>query len=118
VPGADPKTQWYNAVTLSIEFLGLLNRCNPEGDQTAKVVMHALLQWLKGSPSSPLLLATVTAAGRSLASISHMLIIVEVCLDIYFTTGGRSVLSTTVRLTLRVLCVKYSYWVDFNGPLL
>lgn len=82
----EPKTQWYNAVTLCIEFLGLLNRCNPEGDRTAKVVMHALLQWLKESPSSLLLMATVTAAGRSLATMSHMLVIVEVCLDIYFTT--------------------------------
>ena len=65
------------------EVLSLLNNSNPD-NRAADVVMGALLDWLRGSPQTLLLCPCIRATTRHLASLEHMVTIVETCLELAF----------------------------------
>ncbi len=82
----DLAAQHQEAVSLCSEVLNLLNNCNPQG-ATSRVVIETVTSWLLATPTSLLLLPVVTAAGRTLASVSHMARIVETGIDAHFSQG-------------------------------
>ena len=82
----DMASQHQESVSLCSEVLNLLNNCNPQG-KTSALVMDTLTQWMMTSPSSILILPMVTAAGRTLASVSQMTRIVESGIEAHFQQG-------------------------------
>ena len=82
----DPASQHQEALTLCSEVLAALNNLNP-ASKSAAHVLTALLQWLESSSTSILLLPIITAAGRTLASLAHMVQLVEASVDAHFVSG-------------------------------
>ncbi|XP_013408243.1 ectopic P granules protein 5 homolog isoform X1 [Lingula anatina] len=82
----DLSIQWEESVTLCVEVLQLLNNCNPQ-TTTVTAVLRSISQWIESSPCTVLLLPLVTAGCRCLASIVHMVQIIENCMDAFFNSG-------------------------------
>ncbi|XP_077996830.1 ectopic P granules protein 5 homolog [Glandiceps talaboti] len=73
-------------IDLLVEVLNLLNNCSPTG-RAIEIVEKTLNDWIGSNPCSILILPCVTAACRTLASLTHMTIVVEACMDSYFNSG-------------------------------
>ena len=85
----DPNSQQQECVSLSMEVLGVLNTCNPQGGSCG-ALLEALLDWLQSSPSSVLLMPLLQGACRCLAALGHMARVVEACMDSHFKRQGQS----------------------------
>ncbi|XP_076447261.1 ectopic P granules protein 5 homolog [Babylonia areolata] len=80
----DRRCQEEESMDLLKEILSLLNNSNPDGPSHT-VVLQTLQQWLHSSPHSILLTPCIKASSRCLASLSHMVQVIETCIHVYFT---------------------------------
>ncbi|XP_055883015.1 ectopic P granules protein 5 homolog isoform X1 [Biomphalaria glabrata] len=65
------------------EIFSLLNNSNPEGSWLESMLSE-LTGWLKSSPQSIMLVPSIKAASRSLASLRHMCTVLEAGVEAYF----------------------------------
>ena len=65
------------------EQLNLLNNCSPVGD-VPKVISDFILQFIRDSSCTMLVLASIPAACRTLASIQWMVAVVETGIESFF----------------------------------
>ncbi|XP_006816561.1 ectopic P granules protein 5 homolog, partial [Saccoglossus kowalevskii] len=82
----DTQAMTSELIDLLTEVLNLLNNCASAG-RGIEVVERSLVRWIERSPCSVLILPLITAACRTLASLTHMVLIVETCMDSYFNSG-------------------------------
>lgn len=71
------------------EELNLLNICSPVGD-VLKVTLDFMLQFIRESTCTMLVLASIPAACRTLASIQFMVSVVETGIESYFRKHSSS----------------------------
>ena len=71
------------------EELNLLNICSPVGD-VLKVTLDFILQFIRESTCTMLVLASIPAACRTLASIQFMVSVVETGIESYFRKHSSS----------------------------
>lgn len=81
---ADRYSQHEESVEMMKAMFSLLNNCNPEGG-ISELITSTIYSWLESSVHSILLLPTISAACRALASVSNMVQIIEKCIDVYFS---------------------------------
>lgn len=81
---ADRYSQHEESVEMMKAMFSLLNNCNPEGG-ISELITSTIYSWLESSVHSILLLPTISAACRALASVSNMAQIIEKCIDVYFS---------------------------------
>lgn len=81
----DPYTQRAECIDFMKEILCLLNNCNPS-NSSCSIVMETIRQWLEDSPQTILLLPCICAATRNLASMTQMVQVVELCIQLLFVT--------------------------------
>ncbi|KAJ8302196.1 hypothetical protein KUTeg_021183 [Tegillarca granosa] len=82
----DLRIQKEETLDLVKEVFSLLNNCNPD-NRSVDVMTTTIYQWLQSSPSSILLLPSIQASSRCLASHKQIVQIVEECIQVYFKGG-------------------------------
>ncbi len=73
-------------MSLCKEVLGVLNHCNPQGPSLG-VLSATLLEWVRASAASILLLPLLVGACQGLASVTHMAQLTEACIEAFFCNG-------------------------------
>lgn len=71
------------------EELSLLNNCSPVGD-VLKVTLEFMLQFIRDSSCTMLVLASIPAACRTLANIQFMVSVVETGIESFFAKHSSS----------------------------
>ena len=82
----EPTDNYQQAVSLCTGIFGVLNHSNPQGS-SVQILCDTILTWIRDSPSSPLLLPMFSAACSGLASMEHMVTVIETCIEVYFVSG-------------------------------
>ncbi|XP_064630038.1 ectopic P granules protein 5 homolog isoform X2 [Lineus longissimus] len=83
----DMHKQQHQALVLTTEVLYMLNNCNPN-EAIMAVITTTVKDWIASSPNSILLLPLISAACRTLASVVHMVQVIEGCMVAHFSTPG------------------------------
>lgn len=81
--GVDPASTASEVCFMMSEQLNLLNNCSPVGD-VPKVISDFILQFIRDSSCTMLVLASIPAACRTLASIQWMVAVVETGIESFF----------------------------------
>jgi hypothetical protein len=83
----DLSQQHFEGAAMCVQVLNVLNNCGPAHSDVSSAFVDTIVKWTESSPTSVLLMPMINAACQSLASTSHMVRIVETCMDAYFTLG-------------------------------
>ena len=83
----EPASQTAQATALITEILALLNNCNPRPD-VMNVIVTSYQDWMSSSPDSILLLPSIGAACRTIASVVHLVQIVHTSVHACFSSTG------------------------------
>jgi len=81
--GVDPASTASEVCLMMSEELSLLNNCSPVGD-VLKVTLEFMLQFIRDSSCTMLVLASIPAACRTLANIQFMVSVVETGIESFF----------------------------------
>ncbi|KAL8604118.1 hypothetical protein ACOMHN_047330 [Nucella lapillus] len=84
----DRQRQEEESMDLMKEVLSLLNNSSPEGPCQG-LVLQTVCEWLGSSPHSVLLTPCIKAASRCLASLTHMVTVIETCIHVHFTSCAK-----------------------------
>lgn len=79
----DPASTASEVCLMMSEALNLLNNCSPVGD-VLSVILDFILQFIRDSSCTMLVLASIPAACRTLANIQFMVSVVETGLESFF----------------------------------
>ena len=82
-PGVDPASTASEVCLMMSEALNLLNNCSPVGD-VLSATLDFVLQFIRDSSCTMLVLASIPAACRTLASIQFMVSVVETGIESFF----------------------------------
>lgn len=81
--GVDPASTASEVCMMISEQLNLLNNCSPIGD-VPKVILDFILQFIRDTSCTMLVLASIPAACRTLASIEFMVSVLETGIESFF----------------------------------
>lgn len=81
--GVDPASTASEVCLMMSEALNLLNNCSPVGD-VLSVTLDFVLQFIRDSSCTMLVLASIPAACRTLANIQFMVSVVETGIESFF----------------------------------
>ena len=84
----DPASTASEVCLMMSEALNLLNNCSPVGD-VLSVTLDFILQFIRDSSCTMLVLASIPAACRTLASIQFMVSVVETGIESFFAKHSR-----------------------------
>ncbi|XP_071788389.1 ectopic P granules protein 5 homolog isoform X2 [Asterias amurensis] len=84
--GGPTSVRHQELASLLSTLLTLLNNCSPIHD-APNAILGAIVSWFEASTSSALCLPCITAACRTLASIKHLAVVVEACIEANFNSN-------------------------------